>query len=29
MTREQRRKISTVIRYVLLVAVGFIMVYHL
>ncbi len=29
MTREQRKKISTVIRYVLLVAVGFIMVYPL
>ena len=29
MTREQRRKISTIIRYVLLVAVGFIMVYPL
>ena len=29
MTREQRRKISTVIRYTLLIAVGFIMVYPL
>ena len=29
MTREQKRKISTVIRYTLLIAVGFIMVYPL
>ena len=29
MTRVQRRKISTVIRYTLLIAVGFIMVYPL
>ena len=29
MTREQKAKVSTVLRYILLVAVGFIMVYPL